>query len=264
MKFTDVKTKRRVVDIMDRYTAVIRFKDDTIAYAKPVMMEAPHVDPATVMDLIIQPRRGIFRDRSMYNRDQSMQQQEAATRPVIARPRNGKPWILRFDGQDDYLSFGPLNMPAGPVSLAVWVRPEPVEQPSVICDQKGAAMGVALLADHTIQLLRVDINRKAVWLKGQTPLTPNRWHYVVGVYDGRQIQLYVDGKRDGEPVACRGLRTDEGLLIGRGASLPNMLAQFKPDKQGFFKGDLARFQILQKAMSAQEIEAIYHQQQSDF
>ncbi len=264
MKFTDVKTKRRVVDIMDRYTAVIRFKDNTIAYARPAMMDAPHVDPATVMDLIIQPRRGLLRDRGMYNRDQSMQNQEPATRPVIARPRNGKPWIMRFDGKDDHLSFGPLNMPAGPLTLAMWVRPEQLDKPAVICDQKGAAMGVAILKDQTIQLLRVDINRKAVWLKGQTPLAPKRWHYVVGVYDGRNMQLYVDGKADGQPVPCRGLRTDEGIVIGRGAALPHMLAQFKPDKQGFFQGDIARFQILQRALASDEIEAIYHQQQSDF
>lgn len=217
MRFYDVKNKRRVMDMVDRYTAVIRLKNDTIVFAQPTQMDAPHVDSSTVLDLLIQPRRGLLRDRGIMNRDYNMQKQIPATRPKVVRPRQGKPWALRFDGVDDCLTFGPLNMPAGPVTLELWINPADNDKPAVICDQKGAALGLAIMHDRTLRLMRVDINRKAVMLNGQIVLKPKQWHHVVCVYDGRAINLYVNGQADGQPVACRGLRTDEGMFLGKDA-----------------------------------------------
>ncbi len=52
------------------------------------------------------------------------------------------------------------------------------------------------------------------YLEGDAPIVPGRWHHVVGVFDGREMRLYVDGKLDAGTEAQTG-----AILYDRGAPL---------------------------------------------
>jgi hypothetical protein len=50
-------------------------------------------------------------------------------------------------------------------------------------------------------------------------LTPGRWHHVAGVYDGREVRLYVDGRRVAARPAGRGGRVGNSLPLLIGADV---------------------------------------------
>lgn len=52
-------------------------------------------------------------------------------------------------------------------------------------------------------------------LYGEKPITDDKWHHVVEVYDGKSIKLYIDGKLDGQEEPSGELPVnEEPLWIG--------------------------------------------------
>jgi Concanavalin A-like lectin/glucanases superfamily len=84
------------------------------------------------------------------------------------------------------------------------------------------------------------------------------WHYIVGTYDGRKLQLYVDGAKSGNP-----------FLTGGNISpmLPDSFISFgsedgrtcSPDCIGtrYFNGLIDEVKFYNRALSADEIKANY-------
>lgn len=255
MSYKDGWIKRRVIDQLDRYSAVIRMTDGTIAFALPTIVQAPHVDSSVIVDYMPSPGENVLKDRGPMRRDKKLPAADNSKRPTIMQDEMGKPWFLRFDGVDDGINLGRLNMPAGPVSLEVWVRPTANGKLQAINASNGTVMSFYINADMTVQLNRMNQHRKNQRLIGHTQLTENQWHHLVGTYDGREFMLYVNGQPEGKPVRCLGVKTDEMSALG---CFPSM------SQQGQFQGDLARFCVRQKALIAQTIEQMYHEAVVDF
>ncbi|MFN9877099.1 MAG: LamG domain-containing protein, partial [Planctomycetota bacterium] len=49
-----------------------------------------------------------------------------------------------------------------------------------------------------------DGDGKMTYLNGKTKFEPGKFYHVVGVYDGQQMQLYVNGQLDGESTEQTG------------------------------------------------------------
>ena len=84
----------------------------------------------------------------------------------------------------------------------------------------------------------------------------NKWHHVVGVFDGRHLKLYLDGKLVSEktldkltPINCP--ENPENLYIGGGKD-------YWGDIANKFKGIIDEIRIYNRALSDDEIKALYN------
>jgi hypothetical protein len=245
MEYRDGKLKRNIVDQVDRYTAVIRMRDETFVYPAPALAEpprmspgAPAVEPATVMDPVFGPGKKLA-DRGWLKRD--LELPAGAPRPSAHQDDRGA-WFLRFDGVDDRITQGPIAMPPGPATVELLLRPADTERMQTVLDSSEPVLSLMLAPGGTLRLQRMNQQREVVTLAGQKPLQAGSWHHVVAVFTGRSLRLYVDGKQDGPEIPIHGLRSDKETAIGG----PIRAA-------GFFKGDVRQFRVLQRALAPDEI-----------
>ena len=286
MRYRNGWIKRRVVDQWDRYTAVVRMRNGRLVYPQPAILPAPHVDPTTVMDLMIPPPlnklgphlpkwlaqnwtagENVLVDRGPLGHDLTLPPAGSPARPVILRDGPYGPWYLRFDGKANRLltSTGGgqgLDMPPGPVTVELWLRFRQTDHPQVIFDQQDPALAMALGPGGTLVAARLNRKMRLDVVKGPRALKPARWYDVTGVYDGRDLRLYVDGQPDGVPTASLGRRTDEGAVIGGSSNGPWLFVSEFPNLINLglkrsFAGDLARIRVLQRAMSRAEVAVEY-------
>ena len=87
-------------------------------------------------------------------------------------------------------------------------------------------------------------------------MQPNVWHQVVGVWEkGVSLKVYVDGVLAGENSSIPSER-----LYNPGGGFPNSLGIYAQDrwgKQDFFKGQISNVMVYNKALTLQEINALY-------
>lgn len=251
MAYKDGTLKRNIIDQVDRYTAVIRMKDNTFVYPTPALVEPPRlvknessIDPATVMDVTIAPGEKLA-DRGWMRRDLALP--GGKIRPGIQRDGNG-PWFLRFDGVDDEIALGGITMPPGPATLELTLRPAQTDRHQTIFDSSEPILTLVLEPRGTLRLLRWDQEREEVMLEGRETLQPGAWHHVVAVFTGAALRLYVNGKQDGSDVPIHGLRSDHMSCVGGPARWATGIRA-----AGRFHGDIGSFRVLQRALTAEQV-----------
>jgi hypothetical protein len=257
--------------------------DNTFVYPLPILIEPPRPDPSTVMDFIISPKGDELLDRGGMRKVLPLGGAAAVERPAILQDGPGKPFFLRFDGKDDYLRpdtagmvghpGGVLNLPPGPYTLEMWFRPAKLGNPQTLVNDKlGQVMNVGITPEGVLRFARGHQRSmaEAILLEGEGKLEAGKWHHIVAVFSGSEMSLYLNGKRDGKPVACHGLKTDNGITIGMGkiggeclkwkmpkeSDNPNV-AVWDGEKMEFLNGDIARIRVLQIALDDDEISNEY-------
>jgi len=119
-------------------------------------------------------------------------------------------FALQFDGQDDYADMG--NAPdlrlGGPLTIEAWIKPTIIAasgQPILAKENaNGRQNAYELLLDHGLARFQVSDGSAGCcgaqgWFPatGKTTFQPNIWRHVAGVWDGRQISVYLDGILEG-------------------------------------------------------------------
>jgi N-acetylneuraminic acid mutarotase len=157
---------------------------------------------------------------------------------------------LLFDGIDDYVSTPFILNPAeGSFSVFAWIYGWTPGQ--VIISQTGDFGGTWLgtnPSDGKLMTGFSDINFGA--LESESVVTDIQWHHVGFVYDMDSFhrRLYVDGILIAEDTtAVSGVPSDSGLFIGASKDL---------DAGTFFSGFIDDVRIYNKALTAEEIEAL--------
>jgi hypothetical protein len=171
-------------------------------------------------------------------------------------------YALDFDGYNDYVSLpggGALDVPNNAVSLAVWVKLD--ELPSYIGGENYAGVfdseqdAYVLYLDKPNNELRfkvTDIDGSA-----ERPGIPaaeldtDRWHHVVGVYDGAQAEarIYLDG-------VLMDMHTNPGLT---GVVKPGQVPALGRNGAGnkyFFNGKLDDVRVYSRALTESEIDKL--------
>jgi len=88
------------------------------------------------------------------------------------------------------------------------------------------------------------------YFEGATVLQTNTWYHAVMTYDGAALKVYVNGKLDGQKAVTGPIiTTPEPVRIGGGAE--------DGCYQGYFDGMIDEPAIYNRALSAEEILAIY-------
>lgn len=156
---------------------------------------------------------------------------------------------LRFSGIDDYVRINSspgLDLVGDQISLSIWFSRDDLEQ------------GGAFFFFNTKYILRMDKNGKLsfsvynptfadVSTAWQDRITDRDWHHLVGVYDGVDLRLYLDGVlKNSIPKKGNLNSSSSALLIGSQIS------------QHFFKGQLDEAMIFNKALSPEEVTYLHN------
>ena len=151
-----------------------------------------------------------------------------------------------FDGTNAYVDVpvGNLNI-TGAVTLVQWIQP-----PS------GADTGFTTTLGHSNGGYRLDVASGQAHFAdggsdvvGTVAVNDGNWHLLVGVYDGTNQYLYVDGQSVGTPQAATGGGTTSyGVRI---AGAPDYTTRY-------FQGSIAQAAILPQALNATQVLALFN------
>ncbi|MEM7167127.1 MAG: immunoglobulin domain-containing protein [Planctomycetota bacterium] len=174
-------------------------------------------------------------------------------------PGQGSPAALSFDGVNDSLSFGALDLPSNTFTVSLWFRAASFNL------QDGRLLSKATgLTDqeHYFMLSPIDVNgesRLRFRLKtgGTTgtlfansgALTVGVWTHVAAVYDGSFMLLYKDGVQIGSLQKSGAITMDPTVNMAMG-NQPSGAGQ-RP-----FHGDIDELRIYSRALSLSEIQKL--------
>ena len=159
---------------------------------------------------------------------------------------------IHFNGISDYVTVPTtpsLNIDLDAVSLSVWVKLE--ELPSQISGSYGPIYD----SDDDYYVLYLDKGNEELRFKvkdnngltsrpgiPQSALTLNEWIHIVGVYNGKEAMIYLNGEL-----------MDSHTTTGIGNLGQNQSAQLGRDNGNYFKGGIDEFRIYERPLTQQEV-----------
>ena len=156
-----------------------------------------------------------------------------------------------FDGNEDFVEITDSNdfNITNQITVAAWVKVDVFDKQWQAVVTKGDRSwrlqrnsGESSL-EFACSGLIVPGNRWGA-VHGTVGVIGGQWHHAVGVYDGEQISLYIDGKLDASAKAIGKIRiNDKAVLIGENS-----------EKRGrFWIGAIDDVRIYSYGMSAEEV-----------
>jgi len=163
---------------------------------------------------------------------------------------------LRFDGSDDYVDAGFLDVSGSALTLAAWVRMEQGERPDprVISKASGWGeqdhfwmLGFTGSAARPMLRFRLRTHGRTLTLNAsRAPVELGRWSHVAAVYDGREMRLCLDGQTVATSGQSGPIDTDDRVPVWIGGNPPG--ASDRP-----FKGTIDEVRVYARALTAQEL-----------
>ena len=153
-----------------------------------------------------------------------------------------------FDGSTAYVDIPVHNLNiTGPITVIAWCQ-----TPS------GGEPGFATVVGHSDSSYRLSVVNSASNPRfadsgpdvvGNDSVGDANWHQLVGVYNGTNQYLYVDGQLQGSPAASTPSGSTDNVQIGQA-----------PDYAGArnFKGNIAQVAILNQALSGSEVASVFN------
>ncbi|MDP0495878.1 MAG: LamG-like jellyroll fold domain-containing protein [Verrucomicrobiota bacterium JB024] len=185
--------------------------------------------------------QGYVRNRSAAGRDIEFGTRANNPKTVFLRPDFP---VMAWGPETGPVSLPIDFLPPAAASVECVFRFEHSGEPQVILGQSHHSRQLDLRINEADQfvLSRVDETGQSVELISPV-LKPGVVHQVVGVYDGLELRLYVNGV-EVDSAPCRGVRTGEGIWLG-GIG----------DER--FQGELVRMNVFNGALSADQVEAMH-------
>ncbi len=87
-----------------------------------------------------------------------------------------------------------IALPDGPMTLEAWVKPIDVTGYQAII-AKTQSSEYALFSDEGVPQFDIDLNGKYVTAKANDVMPLDRWTHVAGMYDGKSVSIFIDGKK---------------------------------------------------------------------
>jgi PKD repeat protein len=170
---------------------------------------------------------------------------------------DGSAYALRFDGVDDNVYVGAVDISGNALTLAAWFNadnfPGDFRDPRIISKATSSAD-----ADHIFMLSTIKVDtetrlRARIRTNGVTTtliatagnLSTGKWHHAAATYDGSVVRLYLDGVQVGNTPLSGTVANDPGIPVIVGG-LPAINSRY-------FDGLIDGVKILERAMSASEI-----------
>lgn len=154
--------------------------------------------------------------------------------------RDGKSWILRFDGVNDYINFTRETFPQGAFTLRMEIRPEFSGKTMVLFRHFNYFLGSLSLFIRSGKLYAVwgEKNLKSYKFATGLAVTNGAWNDIEVKYDFRQLTFTVNGKSESFPFSGRAFAFKSAVFGGHDK------VEYAPDEPlVFFKGDLRNLAI---------------------
>lgn len=167
-------------------------------------------------------------------------------------------YALSFDGTDDYVET-PLNFPPQTFTLSVWVKIVRTESPDdfrAILVKRGSGnewrFGIRT-TDWTVWFAAWDADGNAYNFHGTTALEEGVWYHLAVVVDNLDVKIFVNRELDaqgtlGNPIA------DTNSIVRIGTDMLNA--------NRYFHGIIDEVRIYSRALTEEEIKALYYSSQS--
>ncbi|MFV0591767.1 MAG: glycoside hydrolase family 2 TIM barrel-domain containing protein [Draconibacterium sp.] len=156
-------------------------------------------------------------------------------RPVFTEGKNS--WGLEFSGHDDWVEFyrdPSLDITENQLSISFWVKPFEIPQPNTFIAKGEHGYGIRMENPKTLEFYIQSGKRISAKAKVNSDFYGN-WHHIAGVYDGRNLHLYIDKKQVASGSFSGNISsTPFPLCIGREAETQD---------QGEYSGRLSKMVI---------------------
>ncbi|MFC1765458.1 protein kinase [Planctomycetota bacterium] len=177
---------------------------------------------------------------------------------VMMDPDRGA--VLHLDGEGDWVDCGhiPDFNPGEALTVAAWIRVDRFSRRRQMLISNGnweinrelsrrvLKFGCRSLSSPDIFRLNNDTDLK-------TPVDDNRWHHVMGVYDGTRIYQYVDGQLD-RSVCVAGSLVPSELPLCIGARSPGSRSN---ERRFEWEGLIDDIRIYNRALSQDEVKTLF-------
>lgn len=148
---------------------------------------------------------------------------------------------LSFDGRNDFALIQEFNnLPQTRITVAAWIRVSRHKSFSRILSHEWIGWGWNLYCDGA-GLVRFGIGQNNKDFAAGRIIFKNKWHFVVGRYDGEHIQAFVDGMPGAKTSLPNASVDDTGYLSIAGA-------EYDP-----FPGEIDEVRIYNVSLSDEEI-----------
>lgn len=175
-----------------------------------------------------------------------------------AMPVKGIGRALYFDGKNDQVELGNLDVDSEAMTIAAWMKVDTFKTADarIISKSTGTDNDSHYFMLSTIRLhgyklrfrLKTDDGFKTKALMAPLgQLHAREWHHVTAVYDGRHMKLY----KDGEEVAS----TSKTGRVAVNPEIPVWIGR-NPDGKKPFNGIIDDVRIYKRALSTEEIDEI--------
>ena len=137
-----------------------------------------------------------------------------------------------------------IEFPEGPFTLETWFRPtKNSKRTGLLCKTESSAYGFFL--SNGVPDFHVHLDgRYTIATNPSVVVEPGDWHHLAGVFDGREIRLYLDGRLIDRRTAD-GTRTRNALPLVIGGDVDgsgNMVSPFTGHVDGVRLSSTARYQ----------------------
>ena len=146
-----------------------------------------------------------------------------------------------------------INLDPTLVSVSAWIKTSATTRQIIFRNgYGGSTKGYQLYVEETTGTLGFyayhTVSSKLI--TSTNPVNDGNWHHVVGLYDGTNISIYIDGVSAQTPVAFSGFLYDSSVdcYIGNDSAITNYP----------FIGSIDELAIFSRALSASEISSLYN------
>ncbi|NOR74325.1 MAG: DUF4981 domain-containing protein [Draconibacterium sp.] len=115
-------------------------------------------------------------------------------RPSFQQGKNS--WGLEFSGHDDWVEFyrhPSLDITGNKISIGFWVKPFEIQQPNNFITKGKYQYGIRMENSNTLEFYIHSDKRISIKAKVNDDFYEG-WHHIAGIYNGRELQLFIDEK----------------------------------------------------------------------
>jgi len=149
----------------------------------------------------------------------NMSGNEWQTSPAIFGPK----YALDFDGINDYVNCGSVNLSGSTLTLECWINADNFDNPgegciSLIGTEESGSSAFMRLGDGGTNMNKVQFvleisGQKKLW--ASTGLSANTWYHVAGVYDAASgMKIYINGVLDASNTQSGSVTSNHTFLMG--------------------------------------------------
>jgi len=155
-------------------------------------------------------------------------------------------FALSFDGSDDYVDCGSAveNSPNA-ITQSVWVK---TASNKVILSKRhsDSTSWPTLMIENGHAVIAIDGSNHCTKIAGTTVVTDEGWHHIVGVKNGNDYFIYVDGNLENSGTDSFGISSTHNLHVAHHGAWNN-----------YFNGFIDEVRVYNRALSQTEVAELY-------